>query len=255
MKLFNHRKYYDKDSLSINELGANPINFFKKWFKDAEKNDQIIESNAMTVSTVDNSGHPSSRVVLLKEIKDKSLIFFTNYKSKKGKEINDNPNICAYFYWAPLERQVIFKGIAKKTSEDYSDIYFKSRPFSSQVGAIISNQSETITSYDDLLIKYDGYIQNIDKIPNILKERYKTIWELKQKDIIDMSIDRGKYICQSQSLNLFLQSPDISTLTSMHFYSWQKGLKTGIYYLRSRPSSKAIQFTISANTECENCSG
>ena len=111
------------------------------------------------------------------------------------------------------------------------------------------------TELKDLLIKYDGSIQNIDKIPNILKERYKTIWELKQKDIIDMSIDRGKYICQSQSLNLFLQSPDISTLTSMHFYSWQKGLKTGIYYLRSRPSSKAIQFTISANTECENCSG
>ena len=157
MKLFNHRKFYDKDSLSINELGANPINFFKKWFKDAEKNDQIIESNAMTVSTVDNSGHPSSRVVLLKEIKDKSLIFFTNYKSKKGKEINDNPNICASFYWAPLERQVIFKGIAKKTSEDYSDIYFKSRPFSSQVGAIVSDQSEIITSYNDLLIRYDEF--------------------------------------------------------------------------------------------------
>ena len=157
MKLFNHRKFYDKDSLSINELGPNPINFFKKWFKDAEKNDQIIESNAMTISTVDNSGHPSSRVVLLKEIKDKSLIFFTNYKSKKGKEINDNPNICASFYWAPLERQVIFKGVAKKTSEDYSDIYFKSRPFSSQVGAIISNQSETITSYNDLLIRYDEF--------------------------------------------------------------------------------------------------
>ena len=157
MKLFNHRKFYDKDSLSINEIGANPMNLFKKWFKDAEKNDQIIESNAMTVSTVDKSGHPSSRVVLLKEIKDKSLIFFTNYKSKKGKAINDNPNICASFYWAPLERQVIFKGIAKKTSEDYSDIYFKSRPFSSQVGAIVSDQSEIITSYNDLLIRYDEF--------------------------------------------------------------------------------------------------
>ena len=171
MKLFNHRKFYDKDSLSINELGANPINFFKKWFKDAEKNDQIIESNAMTISTVDNSGHPSSRVVLLKEIKDKSLIFFTNYKSKKGKEINDNPNICASFYWAPLERQVIFKGIAKKTSEDYSDIYFKSRPFSSQVSAIISNQSETITTYDDLLIKYDEFYKE-NKNSNLKRPKH-----------------------------------------------------------------------------------
>ena len=84
MKLFNYRKPYDKDSLSIDEIGDNPIDFFKKWFKEAESSDQIIESNAMTVSTVDVNNNPSSRVVLLKEIKDNSLIFFTNYKSKKG---------------------------------------------------------------------------------------------------------------------------------------------------------------------------
>ena len=69
-----------------------------------------------------------------------------------------------------------------------------------------------------------------------------------------MAVDRGKYICQSQSLNLFLENPTISKLTSMHFYSWSKGLKTGIYYLRSRPSSKAIQFTVNPEV-CENCSG
>ncbi len=158
MKLFNHRKFYDKDSLSLDEIGDNPIDFFKKWFKEAEKSDQIIESNAMTVSTIDESNKPSSRVVLLKEIKDDSLIFFTNYKSKKGMAIDKNPNICASFYWAPLERQVIFKGIAEKTSDKYSDIYFKSRPFSSQVGAIVSNQSQIISSYDDLLIKYDKFL-------------------------------------------------------------------------------------------------
>jgi len=106
----------------------------------------------------------------------------------------------------------------------------------------------------DKIISNDGSIQGIEKIPNLLKMRYKTIWEIKQRKIIDMAIDRGKYICQSQSLNLFIESPDISTLTSMHFYSWGKGLKTGIYYLRSRPSSKAIQFTINP-PECENCSG
>jgi len=91
MKLFNHRKLYDKDSLSINDIGDNPMDFFKKWFKDAEKSDEIIESNAMTVSTSDNNNFPSSRVVLLKEIRDRSLIFFTNYQSKKGLAINDNP--------------------------------------------------------------------------------------------------------------------------------------------------------------------
>jgi len=82
MKLFNHRKFYDKDSLSIDEIGDNPMNFFKKWFKDAEKSDQIIESNAMTVSTSDNN-NPSSRVVLLKEIRDRSLIFLQTIKVKK----------------------------------------------------------------------------------------------------------------------------------------------------------------------------
>ena len=90
------------------------------------------------------------------------------------------------------------------------------------------------------------------EIPGVLKERYKTVWELKQRHIIDMAKDRGKYICQSQSMNLFLESPNTSTLTSMHFYAWSKGLKTGIYYLRSRPSSKAIQFTV--EPDCENCS-
>lgn len=105
----------------------------------------------------------------------------------------------------------------------------------------------------DKLIANDGSVMNISEIPDILKSRYKTVWEIKQKKIIDMAVDRGKFICQSQSMNLFLQSPSIGTMSSMHSYSWKKGLKTGIYYLRSRPSSKAIQFTLNPN-ECENCS-
>jgi len=103
------------------------------------------------------------------------------------------------------------------------------------------------------IIANDGSIQNIEGIPNCFKERYKTVWEMSQKDIIDMAADRGKYICQSQSLNLFMAAPDTNKLTSMHFYTWQKGLKTGIYYLRTRPSSKALQFTVNPN-ECEACS-
>jgi len=103
------------------------------------------------------------------------------------------------------------------------------------------------------LIKNDGSVQNIDGIPQIIKDRYKTAWELKQKHIIDMAADRGKFICQSQSLNLFMEAPNFSKLSSMHFYAWKKGLKTGMYYLRSRPSSKAIQFTVAPEV-CENCS-
>lgn len=106
----------------------------------------------------------------------------------------------------------------------------------------------------DKIIANDGSIQNISEIPQFIKDRYKTAWEIKQKNIIDMSVDRGKYICQSQSLNLFVEAPTFKTISSMHFYSWKKGLKTGMYYLRSRPSSKAIQFTVAPET-CESCSG
>ena len=106
----------------------------------------------------------------------------------------------------------------------------------------------------DKIIVEDGSVQNINDIPKFIKDKYKTAWELKQKNIIDMSVDRGKYICQSQSLNLSIEAPTFKTISSMHFYSWKKGLKTGMYYLRSRPSSKAIQFTVDPEI-CENCSG
>ena len=105
----------------------------------------------------------------------------------------------------------------------------------------------------DKIIENDGSVLNISEIPDILKNRYKTVWEIKQKDILDMAISRGKFICQSQSMNLFLESPNLKTMSNMHSYSWKNGLKTGIYYLRSRPSSKAIQFTLDPNA-CENCS-
>lgn len=106
------------------------------------------------------------------------------------------------------------------------------------------------------IIRNDGSVQGIN-IPSALKDRYKTVWEIKQKHIIDMARDRGRYICQSQSLNLFLESPNVSVLTSMHFYAWSQGLKTGIYYLRTRPSSKALQFSLEAKAPevCESCSG
>ena len=159
MELFNYRKSYTKDKLSINDIGDNPIDFFVKWFKEAENSDQIIEPNAMTVSTVDENFFPSSRIVLLKQIKERSLVFFTNYNSNKGKSLNKNENICASFYWPPLERQVIIKGNAKKISSVESDDYFNSRPFESQAAAIISNQSEDIDSYESLLEKYNSYIE------------------------------------------------------------------------------------------------
>jgi len=96
----------------------------------------------------------------------------------------------------------------------------------------------------DIIIYNNGSIQNIDNIPDDIKQIYKTTWEIKQKNIIDMSADRGIYICQTQSLNIFMEEPDFQKLSSMHFYSWASGLKTGSYYLRTRPRAQTQQFTI-----------
>jgi ribonucleoside-diphosphate reductase alpha chain len=96
----------------------------------------------------------------------------------------------------------------------------------------------------DKIISANGSIQDIAEIPADIKELYKTVWEIKMRNIIDMAADRGAYVCQSQSLNLFINSPNASKLTSMHFYAWKKGLKTGMYYLRTQAASQAVKFTV-----------
>jgi ribonucleoside-diphosphate reductase alpha subunit len=104
----------------------------------------------------------------------------------------------------------------------------------------------------DLMIKANGSVQNIVDIPSELKELYKTVWEISQKVIIDMAADRGVFVDQSQSMNLFVESPTLSKLSSMHFYAWKKGLKTGMYYLRSKAKARPIQFSLEA--DCAACS-
>lgn len=89
-----------------------------------------------------------------------------------------------------------------------------------------------------------GSVANVASLPAEIKDLYKTVWEIKQKVIIDQAADRGAFICQSQSLNIHMAECSTSRLTSMHFYAWKKGLKTGMYYLRSRPKAEAIQFTV-----------
>jgi ribonucleoside-diphosphate reductase subunit M1 len=96
----------------------------------------------------------------------------------------------------------------------------------------------------NMIIAHNGSVQNIPGIPDDVKAIYKTVWEISQKKVLDLAADRGAYICQSQSLNVHLQSPSLGQLTSMHFYGWKKGLKTGMYYLRTRPAAQAIQFTV-----------
>jgi ribonucleoside-diphosphate reductase subunit M1 len=96
----------------------------------------------------------------------------------------------------------------------------------------------------NMIIAHNGSVASIPSVPNDVKAIYKTVWEISQKKVIDLAADRGAFICQSQSLNIHLQSPTIGQLTSMHFYGWKKGLKTGMYYLRTRPATQAIQFTV-----------
>jgi ribonucleoside-diphosphate reductase alpha chain len=96
----------------------------------------------------------------------------------------------------------------------------------------------------DRLIAANGSVQNIPEVPQHLKELYKTTWEISQKVIIDMAADRGAYICQSQSMNIHMENASFKKLTSMHFYAWQKGLKTGTYYLRTKAATDAIKFTV-----------
>jgi len=100
------------------------------------------------------------------------------------------------------------------------------------------------TGMKDKIISANGSIQEIAEIPGEIKALYKTVWEIKMRSIIDMATDRGAYVCQSQSLNLFINSPNASKLTSMHFYAWKKGLKTGMYYLRTQAASQAVKFTV-----------
>lgn len=94
------------------------------------------------------------------------------------------------------------------------------------------------------IIANRGSVQGIQEIPEDIQEVYKTVWEIKQKNILDMAADRGAFICQSQSMNVFMDVPDFQKLTSMHFYGWSKGLKTGMYYLRTKPAADAKQFTV-----------
>ena len=98
------------------------------------------------------------------------------------------------------------------------------------------------------IIAHNGSIQGIEEIPSSIRELYKTVWEIKQKTLIDMAADRGAFICQSHSLNLFVSYPTYAKLTSMHFYAWKKGLKTGLYYLRTKSAADAIKFTVDQAT-------
>ncbi len=158
------RKSYEKGLISDEFKKFDPFFIFEKWFDEAKADKSILEPNAMTLSTINRFQIPKSRVVLLKKFDLNGFIFFTNYNSEKGKSISNNNNVCLNFYWPSLEKQIIIKGIADRISKNESIDYFNSRPFGSQIGAIVSNQSQIIESREVLEKKFKKIINIYSEI-------------------------------------------------------------------------------------------
>ncbi|MBT8303994.1 MAG: pyridoxamine 5'-phosphate oxidase [Bacteroidia bacterium] len=148
--LGNYRKSYEKSSLLKNEVPENPMELFQKWFYEIDAHFEIDETNAMTLSTIGSDGFPKGRIVLLKKYTFEGFIFYTNYSSEKGKSIKANPNVSLSFFWHAAERQIVIKGKAEKIAENLSDGYFESRPRGSQLGALVSEQSNVIENREEL---------------------------------------------------------------------------------------------------------
>lgn len=142
--LHDKRKIYERSELLEDQIKTNPIEQFRDWFMDAEAYPGISEANAMSVSTLESDGCPRTRMVLLKSYTWEGFIFYTNYSSRKGKAIEETKRACLHFFWPPLERQVIIKAELERLPENLSDGYFASRPRGSQLGAVVSPQSEII---------------------------------------------------------------------------------------------------------------
>ncbi|MEH6537452.1 MAG: pyridoxamine 5'-phosphate oxidase [Psychroserpens sp.] len=146
--LGDYRESYEKQELLENNVSDNPMEVFQKWFLEVDENFDVGETNAMTLSTLGLDGFPKGRVVLLKKYTYEGFIFYTNYESEKGRAIANNPNVCLSFFWPAAERQIIIKGKVEKIAENLSDGYFESRPRGSQLGALVSHQSEPIENRD-----------------------------------------------------------------------------------------------------------
>jgi pyridoxamine 5'-phosphate oxidase len=144
---------YRKSELDIQDLSDEPILLFQKWLSEVVN--LSIDANAFVLSTVNPEGVPSSRVLLLKDVSENGFCFFTNYSSRKSKEIENNPNVCMNFFWKNFERQVRVTGIISKLSDQESEEYFNSRPYESRIGAWCSPQSKVIESRDVLENKFE----------------------------------------------------------------------------------------------------
>jgi pyridoxamine 5'-phosphate oxidase len=179
----NIRKDYLKNTLDEKQINNDPIKQFQKWLHEA-MDSEPGDSTAMVLSTVSDKGFPSSRIVLLKEVNSRGFVFFTNYNSRKGKHIQQNPNATILFFWKDQERQVRIEGIVEKIDASESDDYFYSRPVESQISAIVSPQSEKIPNRESLEQLRNDFISSGNSIKRpenwggyILIPKYFEFWQ------------------------------------------------------------------------------
>lgn len=149
------RREYMQAELLEDRVAVDPFEQFRLWFDQAVKTNpgEVFEANAMTLATIGLDGTPAARIVLLKELDDRGLVFFTNYRSAKGRELSRDPRAAAVFYWPWLERQVRIEGRCEQVSREESDAYFQTRPRESQLGAIVSQQSKPLPGREVLEAK------------------------------------------------------------------------------------------------------
>ncbi|NQD71784.1 pyridoxamine 5'-phosphate oxidase [Sphingobacterium shayense] len=165
------REDYSKFSLDEKEVAENPVDQFQRWFNEAV-NSKVIEPNAMVLSTVSEEGFPSSRVVLLKDIKPNGFSFFTNYYSRKAVSIENNDKVSLLFFWPELQRQVRVEGVVEKLPAEESDEYFSSRPKLSRLSALASPQSEIIDNRSFLQSRVETLRKQYEKSDYIPRPKH-----------------------------------------------------------------------------------
>ena len=181
--IVHHRKSYEKHSLEVEDLKATPHEMLEFWLSEVE---ELHDFNAMVVSSVDASGQPHSRVVLLRQVNEDGLKFYTNYSSNKGQELELNNKVALNFFWPTVERQVRVEGELQKLSEAESDAYFNSRPRESQLGAWVSPQSSAIDSREVLNERFREFTNKFEGHPvprpahwggYIIRPKYFEFWQ------------------------------------------------------------------------------
>lgn len=234
------------------------------------ENDEYLKLNEFEVENLDST-HPGS------------YVSFVGSPASDGKLQFDLWNVAPSerYDWNHLKEEVVINGLRNsllvapmptastsqimgfnESFEPFTNNLFKRKTLSGEFVVMNKYLIRELISMNlwnnkmkDTILLHEGSIQKIDEIPDDMKAIYKTVWEIKQKALIDLSIQRGPYICQSQSLNIFMEEPDFKRLSSMHFYGWSHGLKTGSYYLRTRPRVKSQQFTIDPTLTKQNQKG